>query len=174
MPALGEPIGALLLAVATTLVLLALGAVVIIRGLQRGESETHPWLVRGAWMVILVLLAVGINLLSETWTRAEPKNTAKPSIVADVQASMWRFTMTPTILPLGTRVEFRIQSTDTIHGFGVYDPSGRLLFTVMAVPGSPEYARYTFTETGLYTIRCTEYCGAPHGLMRATFIVERR
>jgi cytochrome c oxidase subunit 2 len=174
MPALGEPIGALLLAGMTTLVLLALGTAVVLRGLRPGGSTTHPWLIRGEWVAIVALLAIALNLLSETWTRAEPKTGASPPVVVDVQASMWRFTITPSTIPLDTPVEFRLESTDTIHGFGMYDPTGRLLFTVMAVPGSPEYARYTFTEPGIYTIRCTEYCGAPHGLMRATFTVERR
>ncbi len=122
----------------------------------------------------MTLLVVGLNLLSETWTRAEPASTTPASVVAQVEASMWRFALTPATLPAGQPIEFRVRSTDTIHGFGVYDPTGRLLFTVMAVPGAEERAVFTFREPGIYSVRCTEYCGAPHGLMRATFTVHGR
>ncbi|MFN3336610.1 MAG: hypothetical protein ACK42I_03810 [Thermomicrobium sp.] len=174
MPSLGEPLGALLLAIVTTTVLLALGAVVIVHGLRGGSQPAHPWLLRGIWVGIVTLLVIGLNLLSETWTRAEPAGTTPASLVAQVEASMWRFALEPATLPVGQPIEFRVRSADTIHGFGVYDPTGKLLFTVMAVPGTEERAIFTFREPGTYTVRCTEYCGAPHGLMRATFTVQGR
>lgn len=174
MPSLGEPFGALILALATTVILLALGIAVIAQGLRGGSHPAHAWLVRAIWVGIVTLLVVGVNLLSETWTRAEPAGTTPPTLVAQVEASMWRFALEPETLPVGQPIEFRVRSADTIHGFGVYDPTGKLLFTVMAVPGAEERAIFTFHEHGTYTVRCTEYCGAPHGLMRATFTVQGR
>lgn len=172
MSGLGEPFGALLLAIVTTVVILVLASFVLLRALRGSQPLSHPWLLRGVWIGLVALLAIAVNLVSQTWTRALPADRAQPVQVVQVEASMWRFALDRPTLPLGVPLEFRVTSRDTVHGFGVYDPDGRLLFTVMAVPGHTERALYTFTRSGEYTLRCTEYCGAPHGLMRGTFTVE--
>lgn len=169
---LGQSLGALLVAVLTSIVLLLLAGLILWRAATGGGTQAHTWAIRGIWIAAVTLLAVGLNLLSQTWTRAEPVTEPTAAQVVTVQASMWRFVLDPPELPLGVSIEFRLQSRDTIHGFGVYDPQGRFLFTMMAVPGHEERTVFTFTQPGNYTVRCTEYCGAPHGLMRASFVVK--
>lgn len=67
----------------------------------------------------------------------------------------------------GEVVEFRVTSFDVNHGFGIYDPKGRLIAQVQAMPGYINRLRYRFKEVGTYTIQCLEYCGVAHAYMNA-------
>ncbi|MEZ0361170.1 MAG: hypothetical protein ABWK04_04620 [Hydrogenobacter sp.] len=67
----------------------------------------------------------------------------------------------------GEVVEFRVTSFDVNHGFGIYDPEGRLIAQVQAMPGYINRLRYRFKKVGIYTIQCLEYCGIAHAYMNA-------
>ena len=68
----------------------------------------------------------------------------------------------------GRPVRFSGRSSDTMHGFAVYHPNGRLLFTMMLMPGlsKPTSLIHTFEDPGTYKVRCLEYCGIAHHGMR--------
>ena len=59
-------------------------------------------------------------------------------------------------------MRFDVTSVDVNHGFGVYDPSGRLIGSVQAMPGYTTSSTSRFHELGEYRIRCFEYCGLSH------------
>ena len=56
----------------------------------------------------------------------------------------------------------------------MYDPSGRLIGSVKAMPGDTSQLELTFDTVGEYRIRCVEYCGLSHHTMIASFRVEGR
>jgi cytochrome c oxidase subunit 2 len=67
----------------------------------------------------------------------------------------------------GETVRFDVTSADVNHGFGLYDPDGRLIGSVQAMPGYHNKLTVTLEKAGPYTIACFEYCGlAHHGMIR--------
>lgn len=75
-----------------------------------------------------------------------------------VVAKMWAFEPAVIELPSGSTVDFFLSSIDVNHGFQIVGTNVNL----MAVPGSVNYARYTFSKPGRYLILCQEYCGLAH------------
>ena len=78
------------------------------------------------------------------------------------------------LVPAGTRVRFDVTSVDVNHGVGLYDPRGRLVGSVQAMPGYHNLLDLTLRRPGVYRIRCLEYCGLNHATMESTFTVTRR
>ncbi len=75
-------------------------------------------------------------------------------------------------LPVGEVVEFRVTSFDVNHGFAIYDPEGRIIAQVQAMPGYINRLRWRFDRAGQYVAQCLEYCGAAHAGMHARFVVK--
>ena len=71
----------------------------------------------------------------------------------------------------GARTDFAVTSADVNHGFGLYDPSGRLVGQVQAMPGFTNHLVLQLSRPGDYTIRCLEYCGPGHSSMLTTLHV---
>jgi cytochrome c oxidase subunit 2 len=64
-------------------------------------------------------------------------------------------------LPVGRPIELRITSDDVIHSFWVPQIGGKL----DAVPGQPNFLRFTIEKTGVFRGQCAEYCGIQHANM---------
>ncbi len=73
-------------------------------------------------------------------------------------------------LPVGQDVQLNISAVDVIHSFWV--PQFRLKQD--AIPGQRTQLRFRPTQTGEYPVVCAELCGAYHGGMRATVVVEEQ
>ncbi|MBD2744916.1 cytochrome c oxidase subunit II [Coleofasciculus sp. FACHB-1120] len=71
-------------------------------------------------------------------------------------------------LPLGREVKLNISANDVIHAFWV--PEFRLKQD--AVPGRQTELRFTPNRIGEYPLICAELCGAYHGVMKTTVIVQ--
>jgi cytochrome c oxidase subunit 2 len=71
-------------------------------------------------------------------------------------------------LPLNTPTTIHVTSRDVIHGFWV--PEMRIKADM--VPGLINTLRVTPTVKGKWRIICTEFCGAGHGAMKTSLIVE--
>ncbi len=78
----------------------------------------------------------------------------------------------PQPIVTGRPVAFLARSRDVAHGFGVYNPSGALIFQAQVVADHEQKIVHTFSEPGTYTVHCLEYCGAGHHLMSTTFVVK--
>lgn len=85
--------------------------------------------------------------------------------VVNVVGHQWRWDMSAYQVVAGRPVEFRVTSDDVNHDFAVYDPQGRIVTQVQAMPGYTNKDVYTFTKPGVYVIRCLEYCGLGHAVM---------
>ncbi|MCS6879110.1 MAG: hypothetical protein N2038_11175 [Geminicoccaceae bacterium] len=123
------------------------------------------WLsmIAGAALALLTLLP---------WPHAVPTGPAVVSVA--VRASMWAWELDPTRVPVGVPVVFHATSGDVNHGFGVFDPSGKLLFQTQAMPGWVNKVAWTFTEPGRYRVLCLEYCGlVHHGMMAELEVLPR-
>lgn len=68
----------------------------------------------------------------------------------------------PTLyLPVGQKVEIRIESRDVIHSFWIID----FLYKKDMIPGKTNYWYFIPEKEGSYTGKCAELCGEYHSLM---------
>lgn len=119
--------------------------------------------------VVLGVIVALATLLP--WPHAVP---AGANVVpVHVRASMWAWELDRASVPAGVPVVFHATSADVNHGFGVFDPKGRLLFQTQAMPGWVNKVAWTFAEPGRYRVLCLEYCGLVHHGMMAELEVVR-
>ncbi|WP_017323887.1 cytochrome c oxidase subunit II [Synechococcus sp. PCC 7336] len=71
-------------------------------------------------------------------------------------------------IPVDRPIQLNIKAQDVIHSFWV--PQFRLKQD--ALPGQPTQLHFTATRLGTYPVVCAELCGAYHGGMRTTVVVE--
>lgn len=116
----------------------------------------------------LALIVVVAPLLA---TPAQPPNAPAPDDVQVVHITAERFSFTPSEIRVkaGTRLEIRLRSDDTAHGFRIIGTDidvelpkrGRGVATVMFEP-----------KAGRYTFECSKLCGAGHSFMRGLIIAS--
>jgi cytochrome c oxidase subunit 2 len=118
-----------------------------------------------------------------------PVEAASPAQVVNVVGKQYAFSLTegpgPQSLETwdaefspvaevvqGTLVEFRVQTLDVNHGFGIYTPEGEILAQTQAMPGYVNRLRVRFDRPGTYPIMCLEFCGMSHHAMRGVIEVK--
>ena len=124
----------------------------------------------GIWIASVVVIFVTINVASIKYmptvqaAQIDEQNVKQ----VEVTARSWSYDISDRVFQVGQPVRFSVKSADTMHGFAVYHPDGRLLFTTMLVPGLDKATSvvHTFTEPGKYKVRCLEYCGIAHHAMQ--------
>ena len=97
-----------------------------------------------------------------------------PQVIVVVTGAQWSWTLSRTRVPLGVPVEFAVSARDVNHDFALYDPRGRIVAQVQAMPGYTNRLVYQFSEPGMYTVRCLEYCGLGHDAMTTSITVTER
>ena len=133
--------------------------------------------IEAIWLAGVLVLFVGVNLASlkymPTLATAHAATTRTDIQQVDLTATSWAYDMKVRQVEAGRPVRFSGRSSDTMHGFAVYHPDGRLLFTMMLMPGlaKPTSLIHTFKDPGRYTVRCLEYCGIAHHTMRDELVV---
>jgi len=70
-------------------------------------------------------------------------------------------------LPVGERIELRLESPDVIHAFWVPSLAGK----IDMIPGRITRLALEPTRTGTFRGACAEYCGASHALMNFDVVV---
>lgn len=112
-------------------------------------------------LVVLFVPAIAYSL-----TKTPYRSDLRPSdVVVQATGHQWAWTLEPSTVRAGQRVEIRVTGADVNHGLGVYDPTDRLVTQTQAMPGFTNVIRHTFTTPGTYRIRCLEYCGLGHHAM---------
>jgi cytochrome c oxidase subunit 2 len=89
--------------------------------------------------------------------------------VIEIAAERFSFTPSQIRVKAGTRLEIRLESDDTSHGFHIVGTDvdielpkrGRGVATVTFQP-----------QAGRYTFECSRICGAGHEFMRGVIIAE--
>jgi cytochrome c oxidase subunit 2 len=140
---------------------------------QQQVAATAARLRRRLFYVFGVALLV-VFVWSLRWLPYHSTRTSRlgpPAVTVEVAGLQWAWQLAPAEVPTGVPVEFAVTARDVNHGLGVYDPAGRLLTQVQAMPGYTNRLVWRFDHPGTYTLRCLEYCGLAHHAMLATLTV---
>jgi cytochrome c oxidase subunit II len=88
-----------------------------------------------------------------------------------VEITAERFTFTPSEIRVkaGTRLEIRLRSEDTAHGFRIM---GTDIDVELAKRGRGVKTVTFEPKAGRYTFECSQLCGAGHEFMRGVIIAE--
>ena len=137
------------------------------------EDRSGVWSRRETtWLVIMIVTLFA--LLMGTIFYVPYGETAGPrgQVVRVVGVQYAWAVDAPQPIVTGRPVAFLARSRDVAHGFGVYNPSGTLIFQAQVVADHEQKIVHTFSEAGTYTVHCLEFCGAGHHLMSTTFEVK--
>lgn len=115
-------------------------------------------------LLIGVVMAEGAALPAVASAKAE-----QDARVIEIAAERFTFTPSEIRVKAGTRLEIRLESDDTAHGFHIVGTDvdielpkrGRGVATVNFEP-----------KAGRYTFECSRVCGAGHEFMRGVIIAE--
>lgn len=110
----------------------------------------------------LIVLATGLGLAGSRVRAAE-----EPRVIA-VSAKRFEFSPKEITLKLGETVKLELTSEDVTHGFFAR-PLG---IDEMIAPGKTTEVLVTPKVAGRYTTICDHFCGAGHGGMKMTIVVE--
>ncbi len=133
----------------------------------------------GIWLTVVFVVFVGVNLASLKFmpliAAAHAATSGQPMQEIDLTAKSWAYDISNRQVEIGRPVKFSGRSSDTQHGFAVYHPDGRMLFTILMMPGTskPTTIVHTFNEPGKYKVRCLEYCGVAHHAMQDELTVVK-
>jgi cytochrome c oxidase subunit 2 len=132
-----------------------------------GYRLRKPWL---ASLVLLGVVLVGASFFLLPYASGADADRT----VVVVKGGQFFWTITPGEVPVDTPIRFDVGAVDVNHGFGIYDPRGRMVGSVQAMPGVSNELDLTFGTTGEYRVLCLEYCGLNHHAMEAGFRVVAR
>ena len=141
-------------------------------------SERNISNAKTAWITLVVVMFVVINLASIKYFpavyTAKAAATQENVVEVSVKAESWSYEFSEQEFSVGQAIRFTANAVDTVHGFGLYHPDGRVIFTMMLVPGvGPSSLIHIFKDPGTYKVRCLEYCGAAHHDMSDEIIVTQ-
>jgi len=114
--------------------------------------------------VVLLLLEVAAGILAG-WFAADA--AARPPVVA-ITAKRFGFTPDQITVKKGEPVTLRLSTEDVTHGFF----QKALKIDTVIEPGKTTEVTFTPQAAGTYTTICDHFCGAGHGNMKMTIVVE--
>jgi cytochrome c oxidase subunit 2 len=112
--------------------------------------------------VALLALTAGLGLAVNGVRAAE-----EPRVIA-VTAKRFEFNPSEITLKVGETVKLELTTEDVTHGFFA-KPLG---IDEVIVPGKTTEVVVTPRAAGRYTTICDHFCGAGHGGMKMTIVVE--
>jgi cytochrome c oxidase subunit 2 len=115
-------------------------------------------LLSGALGAAILLLGAG----------ARPSRAEEPIRVVEISAKRFRFEPAEVTLKRGEKVKLVLRSDDVVHGFF----SRPLGIDAEIHPGTPTEVVVTPRTAGRFLTICDHFCGAGHGNMTMTFVVE--
>lgn len=163
-------IGFLAATIAVLLVMAAIARTTHAATLPQSDVTPPGYALRRGWLWVLAavaLVSLGVSLPAFPYPAARAQNVRHYAVTA-----MQYGFQAPPVLPVNTPIVFDVTSRDVNHGFGIYDPRGRLYAQVQAMPMYVNHLPVTFRTPGHYTIRCMEYCGIAHAAMQGAFDVR--
>lgn len=98
---------------------------------------------------------------------APPARAAEPRVV-EIEAKRFEFQPAQITLKAGEPAVLRVHSQDVTHGF--YMKSLGIDATI--APGRITEVPVTPRAPGRYSVICDHFCGAGHGNMKMTIVVE--
>lgn len=167
--------GLLVLEVFLVIAIVAIGTMVFLAlygsrtPLGQDVVSARGYAIRRYWFVAIVAASIAIFIF--TIPHFPYASAQTPGKHYTVIAQQYSFMLPPT-LPADTPVVFDVTSRDVNHGFAIYDPNGRLVGQVQAMPDYINHLPFIFHTRGHYTVRCLEYCGIAHAAMQGGFDVR--
>lgn len=137
-------------------------------------EEVRPggYAVRRVWFWTLLGVFVVAFFISISFFPYATGQSAEEGTHYPVIARQFSFQDLPATVPIDTPVVFDVTSADVNHGFAIYDPEGQIIGQVQAMPGYVNHLHMRFEEAGTYIVRCLEFCGLGHDVMRSSFEVQ--
>ncbi|TAM60646.1 cytochrome c oxidase subunit II [bacterium] len=139
--------------------------------LPQAEVSRMGYAARKWWARILGVAVIIAFAVSVPWFPYSGAKVLGSEQHFKVVAQQFSFTLPPSV-PSKTPIVFDVTATDVNHGFGIYDPAGKLVAQVQAMPDYVNHLRVDFTTPGKYVVRCLEYCGVAHAQMQSSFEVQ--
>jgi cytochrome c oxidase subunit 2 len=120
-------------------------------------------------LAVFVCVLAGIVAVTARASRDASAQDEQRTQVVEITAERFTFTPSEIRVKAGTRLEIRLRSEDTAHGFRIIGTDidlelakrGRGVKTVTFEPAA-----------GRYTFECSQLCGAGHEFMRGVIIAE--
>ena len=112
----------------------------------------------------ILVLAASLDLVGSGVRAAD-----EPKVIA-ITAKRFEFSPKEITLKLGETVKLQLTSEDVTHGFFA-KPLG---IDEVIVPGKTTEVVLTPQAAGRYTTICDHFCGAGHGGMKMTIVVEEQ
>jgi len=113
---------------------------------------------------------IALALMAALPVVAGPGARAQERRVVAVTAKRFEFSPNQITLAQGETITLRLESEDVTHGLFVR-PLG---IDVDIAPGKPTELTITPPKAGTYRAICDHFCGAGHGGMKMTIVVEER
>jgi len=124
-------------------------------------------------MVVLmrvILGAIGVVIAGSALVLAVARVPgALDAQVVEITAERFTFTPSEIRVKAGTRLEIRLRSEDTAHGFRII---GTEIDLELAKRGRGVKTVTFEPKAGRYTFECSQLCGAGHEFMRGVIIAE--
>lgn len=115
------------------------------------------------WLAGWVLLMMGLSALAGD----KAYGVGSPRVI-EITAKRFAFVPDQITLKKGETVTLRLHSEDVIHGFFMR----KLKIDTEVEPGQARDVTITPDTAGSYTTICDHFCGANHGNMKMTIVVE--
>ncbi len=160
-------IAILIIAAAFLYVVARSGTLAQYESVQKKAYDIRRWFF---WALVLLGVGATYGTLAQ-FPIADQRGPSAGARVVDVVGKQWLWELSANQFTAGVPVEFRVTANDVNHGLGIYDPNGRLVAQVQAMPGFTNRLVHTFTEPGKYRVLCLEYCGLVHHNMITGFEV---
>jgi cytochrome c oxidase subunit 2 len=120
-----------------------------------------------ATFIVIATPLLTLSLMRMPYGGADDAN----AVVINATGNQWAWAVDSTSVSVGQPVRFMVTGSDVNHGFGIFDPGGRLVAQTQAMPGYTNVLRHTFKAPGTYRVLCLEYCGLGHHSMFAQIVV---
>jgi cytochrome c oxidase subunit 2 len=123
-------------------------------------------LMRYTMTLLMVAVAVVLLIAALSLPRAA---SAQEAQVVEISAERFSFNPSEIRVKAGTRLEIRLTSEDTMHGFHIVGTD----IDIELPKRGRGAASVTFQPAaGRYTFECSRLCGAGHSFMRGVIIAE--
>lgn len=119
------------------------------------------------YALISLGLALAISMLVARMVWLPDTAAAQEAQVVEITAERFSFNPSEIRVKAGTRLEIRLRSDDTTHGFHIIGTD----IDIELPKRGRGMAMVTFQpEAGRYTFECSKLCGAGHSFMRGVII----
>jgi len=122
---------------------------------------------RSRWITRLACLPVLLTAMFTAIPAFRARAQEQPRVI-NITAKRFGFTPNMITLKKGETVKLRLTSEDVTHGFFMK----ALKLDELIVPGQPTEVTLTPQQEGRFTTICDHFCGAGHGNMSMTIVVE--